>query len=316
MRRGERLCMSDANNTSKDQTQTLNYKVIKDELETVIRFLSNKIERGWPEEYKTIDSAREFFLLTEKVAVNTFFTIVFICADDSKCGDRSKKFSLSIPPLSRTILESLMTVIFVLVDIRKHVRWFYNAGWLEFSEALVRYQRDYGDSPEWSEFISKLEGFVRVQPQVLKLTEDEIKHPKRNIGYWPNPGKMARYLKRHYPQAPSIAFLEYLNDWFYKTLSGQSHLNAPGLTERGGVLADNLLKIALGDNYENAREIKLDQFRKDQIWIAMTLMVSLLSEIEMHFHFGANEKLKYIWGVIIEYSSQAKEVYLKRYSSL
>ena len=293
----------------------IDYGLIKDELISVATAAANKLERDWPQKYSSIDSARVFFVATLRLAINTYKTIIHICADIPDDHRRDKMFCLSIPPLNRTILENLMTVVFVLEDIQKRTQWFYKSGYREWKEALERYKRDYGQALEWKSFIDTMENYVTNQLPGIGLSQKEIDDTKKEINYWPNPGKMAKISESENSNKQTAVFLNYVNDWFYKALSGQSHLNAPGLVQRGMFLAGHDI---MGNYINNADEIieeELEKFRNEQVWLAIILLLALTSEIDMHFKYDLDKRIKYIWGIIIHYNEKAKELYEKRYDN-
>jgi hypothetical protein len=302
-------------NSSKN-ANGLDYNVIKAELNSVFESTANKIEREWPETYAVVDSARELFLLTIRIAINTYNTIVYICADKPEDYRRDRRFSLSVPPLNRTLLETTIMLLLVIEDIPRYTVWFYKSGWLEWKEAYDRYKRDYGNLPEWEDFITKLSYYVDSPPSFLHLSQEETRDPIRNIGYWPNtPGKILKRFQKDHSDSLSISFINYLNDWFYRELSGQTHLNMHGLLERGMYFSKDTFVSLFGDEAEAKMQQEFDKFRNDQIWVAITLMLSMMSEIEAHFHFGLDQKLKYLWGIAASYSGKAKEIYNRRYSN-
>lgn len=300
-----------------ESKDALDYNVIKRELDTLFIAIANKIEREWPENYKTIDSARELILFTVRIAINTFNTITYICADTPADLKRDLKFSLSVPPLNRTLLENVITLLFVLEDIPNHSEWFYKAGWREWKEMLEDYKRDYGSLPEWKAFIDTLSDEIEKGKTRLQLTTDEIDNTKKMIKYWPNPGKMPSLIEKSNPNSSSLTFMKYLNDWFYRELSGQSHLNVHGLVDRGMYFAPmEMKKSVAGDAAEEIFREKLEIFKNNQVWIAITLMMSLVSEIEAHFKFDLAQRVKYLWGVLLNYSDLSKEIYEKRYATV
>lgn len=293
----------------------IDYGLIRDELISVATAASNKLEREWPQKYSAIGSAREFFVATLRLAINTYKTIIYICADNPVDHRRDKMFCLSVPPLNRTILENLMTVVFVIEDIQKRTQWFYKSSYREWKETLEKYKRDYGQAPEWESFIDTMENYVINQLPGIGLSQKEIDDTKKQIKYWPNPGKMAKNSESENSGNQTAVFLSYLNDWFYKALSGQSHLNAIGLVQRGMFLAGRDIMGNYINNAEKIIEEQLDQFRNEQVWLAIILLLALTSEIDMHFKYDLNNRLKYIWGLIIPSNEKAKELYERRYET-
>jgi hypothetical protein len=59
----------------------------------------------------------------------------------------------------------------------------------------------------------------------------------------------------------------------------------------------------------------LDESRSDDVFTTITLVVALLSELEIEFRFGLTDRLKYVWGIIQEYWGEAKDLYTRRYGT-
>jgi hypothetical protein len=63
-------------------------------------------------------------------------------------------------------------------------------------------------------------------------------------------------------------------------------------------------------------EEKLKRYRYAQIGQALTLVLALASEIEVHFEFGLKEQALYVWNLAAPVIFVADEVYRKRYREL
>lgn len=59
----------------------------------------------------------------------------------------------------------------------------------------------------------------------------------------------------------------------------------------------------------------LDKSRSDDVFTTITLLVTLLSELEIEFRFGLSDRLKFLWGIIQEYWGEATDLYSRRYST-
>jgi hypothetical protein len=71
------------------------------------------------------------------------------------------------------------------------------------------------------------------------------------------------------------------------------------------------------DGVERRLDEKIIQFRTTQVWMAVTLLLSLMSEIRVHFGYDLLENnLRFIWTAINGYSDISREVYEERYESL
>ena len=68
---------------SKDK-EALDYRKYSDDLARLFEATANLLEREWPQRYKYIDSARTIFFQSVRIAINTYYTIMFIAADIPK----------------------------------------------------------------------------------------------------------------------------------------------------------------------------------------------------------------------------------------
>jgi len=232
----------------------------------------------------------------------------FVCADKPPEASRKLRYSASVPPLVRTIVDSVFTIIFLLEDLPGRCAWYYKAGWREAKLELDRLTGEYGHLSEWSAWLSQYSSWVDAGRETFQITADEAAYPS-TIPPWPNPGKMPNYGIGRGPLPPTRQFLCYLNDWFYRDLSQQSHLSAHGLMKRGGFLL-------LPESQGNDTERRLAKFRSDQAFTTIILLLALTSEIEAGIRFGLDHRFKYVWGILVGYSEVAKELYERRYSSL
>jgi len=111
--------------------------------------------------------------------------------------------------------------------------------------------------------------------------------------------------------------MEYLDDWLYRELSSLAHAQPLGFMEMSAYFVgkhDLRGLPVLDPESELTDQLKL--FRSKQMWIAMTLLLSLATEIENHFRFSDQRDLKFIWTMFNDYSDIPKEIYNQRYSSL
>ena len=147
-----------------------------------------------------------------------------------------------------------------------------------------------------------------VKPEEVPAVPPLVPIPEKwGIRWWPYPGQM---IGNEQLDPPRRAFLHYLNDWLYRRLSAQSHGSAPGLSTRGAVLVDRL--------WENRgeRDERLEKLKSDGAFTVITLVLTLASEIEREFRFGAvvAEPAKYVWHMLIEHDwGEAAEIYAQRY---
>ncbi len=283
----------------------LDFDLVKQPLDNLLTAMINKADRAWPTHLEKVPGTREIFFFTLNIVHNTYMTIRYICADIPKDPARKLEFAVSVPPLIRTILDSVFTIVFLGEDLPTRCEWYYKSGWHEIREELDRYQIKYVALPGWSKFLKELSDFVDWTRKDWRITSAEAKDPT-SIKWWPNPGKM----KQQTLSKSTGDFLRYLNDWFYRKLSSDSHLSWPGLAKRGSQLAP-----LLDQSYLQHKE-HLEKFKSDCIFTTITLILALLSEVEVQCRFGLHQKIRYIWGIVFQYWEEAKELYDMRYDAM
>jgi len=253
--------------------QGLDFRVIRDPLDTALEALKNLIDREWPKELENVAGARALFLTMLKVAINTYQSVLFLAADLPKESAPPLEFALSIPPLTRSLLDQLFTVIFLSEDLPTRVQWYYKAGWRESKEAYDKFKSKYGDNPEWAKWLSSYGNFQESIRVDWGITDEEVaslkekKEKKKKIKFWPIPTKM-----KQWDLLPENRdFFEYLEAWFYRTLSQEVHLSFPGLVHRGSSL---LLKPGSEERVAN-----LTKWKSRAVATTLTVMLALASEM-------------------------------------
>jgi len=291
------------------------YKLIHETLEKLCVATANLLEREWPAKYK-VDSAREVFFQSVRIATNTYSTIFFIIADVEYYA-RRKVYALSLPPLVRTLFEQLIAFVFLIQDIPKYIPWLFKTGYTERIIQLKHADKYHGTKADWKDYIDELKKQIDLEAKSCQLTAAEIANPRKKIGRWATPGAMLDRLKRDGTATQdTLDYVEYINDWLYRELSGQTHLNVSGITMRGVHFSNDAAKEVFGSNWEEERNEHLEQYRQKQIWLSVILMLAIVSEIEGHFHFGRNQKAREVWGILIKYSDIALDFWETRYSAL
>ncbi len=287
----------------------IDFSVITRPLDSLLAALENKIEREWPVHLAGIRGAHALFLLTLRTSTATYRSVRYLCADKPPDPDRRLEYSVSVPPLNRTILDSIFTVVFVLEDPPSRCDWFFAADWRETRIELERHEAEYGHLPEWRECQTKLRAYSDAGIAIAGVSAAQVAQPS-SIPKWPNPGGMVKHgASSRLPLPSTRAFLKYLNDWFYADLSQQSHLGGSGLMKRAGGLINDYRK-------NPDTEANLRRYKNSQVGQTVSLILVLASEMEAYFNFGLRERLQYVWGVLTPYVGVAKELYERRYASL
>src|SRR5262245_54158652 len=134
----------------------LDFSIIQKDFDTLMKAVELKLEREFPADASTT-GAREVLWLTFKIALNTYRTILYICADTPHEPDRQLVYSVSCPPMVRTQADALFTIVFLLEDLDARAEWYHKSGWREHQELLLRHQAMYGMLVDWQEWLKSVE---------------------------------------------------------------------------------------------------------------------------------------------------------------
>ena len=294
----------------------LDYGLIKDPLLYLFEAIANKLEREWDSRYRHVDSASIMFFQNFRNAINTYNTILYICADIPKDPDRRPIYALSLPPLTRTLFEQLIMFLFLLQDIPAFVPYLFKTGYTELRIELKHCLKYHGAEKHWQPYTTHLKKRIADTEATYALTKREIANPLKTIGRGPTPGVLLQLLRDNRPKSKIIPFIEYLNSWLYRELSGQAHLNILELAQNGAFFSVEQAKAMFGNDWETKREEELEQHRQNQIIIAITTMLAMSTEIEIHFSYDQRQKVKFLWTILNEYSDMTKDFWDTRYAAL
>lgn len=188
----------------------MNYKVVNEDLEKLFEAVANLLEREWDDRYRNVDSARVIFFTSVRIAINTYSTIMYICADTPTDPDRRPVYALSLPPLTRTLFEQLITFLFLIEDIPSHIPYLFRTGYTERKIELAHCVKYHGSDPIWRNYISSLTKQIALEENLFSLTPDEITYSTKKIGRWPTPGIMLNKLREEHPGSAVIPTLNTL----------------------------------------------------------------------------------------------------------
>jgi len=281
----------------------LQFIVIRDELDRLIEALSNLLDREFPKELTSIPGLQPFLLVAILTSKNIYQGIRYLAADLPKDPTRKLEFGLIISPLGRMLADILFSIVFMREDLRSRVEWYHRGGWRELREYYNRNRSEYGSLPEWENWFKQFEDLLERQRVVFGISEEDAANPK-NLPYWPIPSRM---LRDKGLSEKSQRFLQFLNDWLYKELSSDAHVSAAGIMRRHGQL--------LREKDEERKNI-LSKLKSDSTLTVITLLVAICSEINDICHYGREEKLSYLWRILVEYWGEANDLFERRYKEM
>lgn len=295
---------------------SLDAGVFKPVLETLLEKTANSLEREWHPMYRHVPNGCIIFFTRMRITINTYNTILWITADTPPNPLR-KPLLFSVAPLVRTLFEELISTIFILHDVPNLLislnMTAYTELWIERRAA----QKYYDQIPKWQNYIQTLDVKLDNLAKELNLTSAQISNPIKEIGRFPTPGKTVDILKKRYTNSAAIPFMEFINTWMYRTLSGESHLNFKAIQRRGINLTPNVAKQMFGETeYKERLKENFIDYYKEMTWATFTLLLAIISEIEGHFGYQMKDKAKYLWTIFESHSDMAKDFYDLRYKQL
>lgn len=206
--------------------------------------------------------------------------------------------------------------MFLLHDVPNYIPYLFKSGykerWLELQFQLKYYATD----PAWRETIAGLKEQMRREVDVLGLTPQQIADPDNSFRRWPQPPTMLTILRKQHPKSSAIPFIDFLNDWVYRKLSGQTHLDLSSLMRKGIHFSNEQAGLHFGAEWENRLKEQLDRYCQEQMYLMWSILLSIASEIEAHFHYDLKERALDLWQTLNKYSDYSAEFFQRRYGSL
>ena len=217
-----------------NELEPLDFSVVGDALDYLLKAVGHKLSREWPARYQTLPGARELFVIHIRTARMSYRSALYLGGDIPADTRRLPEFAVSLPLLTRAILDSLFTILFILEDVPARCELFREADYREARLELDRYVSEYGSRPEWQEHLQQFQLACQMGLALTNLTPAQTANPAA-LRRWPTPGKMVTYeVSENAPLSPVHDFMKYLRDFFYIDLSQQAHLGGWGVTKRGG----------------------------------------------------------------------------------
>lgn len=280
------------------------FGLIRDQFDSLRMATGNKLDREWPRSGRlAVEGGRALVLGLYKGAENALNATRFLTADTPPNDARKPEYALAVSPLARSILDVLCSLVFVFGDFESRVRWYYKAGWREVVEETERLRAAYGENSEWQENLSGRDELIERGKVTLDLTPDEASGAAP-VKRWPIPERMLKTLPegtdRH-------LYIRYLIDWFYRTMSQEAHHSWAGLARSYPILVRGHLA-------DDERKHRLEVMRTRQVNTCLTLAMAINTELELELRFGLNERAKYVWAILRDWSDEAREIYDRFYA--
>lgn len=213
---------------------TTSYGEVQQKLQDVATAMANRARRELHGELAAHHGLLPGIVATWiEVSRATFEAGMHLCID-SRID--ALDYFIAVPPLTRTLVDTLFTVVFVFERPGERIAWYVEDGYNDIVRQHERMQDRYGDDPRWADFLKGQGAWVDLHR--ADLDEAALARPDRQRR-WPTPGRMLGDLGRDrspFSDQDRRELLTHLKDWYYGALSGDSHLTYMGMTRRGGAL--------------------------------------------------------------------------------
>jgi hypothetical protein len=286
------------------ELKPFDYTWIRDPLRELLQTIEEQLKREVPEKISDYSGLGFFILIPFRLARQTFDAIAYLCAN--KIGEDPlprPEFAIVVPPLNRSIADSVMSLTFLLENLDERWPWFKRAGWRQSKEQAGRLEEDLGAVPAVKEWLKECKALLDVGRSLSGVTTAEAEN-LREIETWPNPGRMVGYGK----DRPLRTLLRRIDGLFYIDLSQQAHVSYLGVVKRGQHL------LLMDELDSDARREKLKGYASDQVFLTITLMLTLCSVLDERFQLGRDGKIRYLWGLVGQYWEPAKLLHETRYA--
>jgi hypothetical protein len=173
---------------------------------------------------------------------------------------------------------------------------FFKGGWRSAYLELERVRLARGADPSWTGTITRFDAELERMKRRFELTPAELRDPERAIPSWPQLHGLGQRLN-----GERRSYVEYLEAWFYRKLSLETHPTWLGI--------GHLMALLGSETDEEKKLYELEMMRSKHATASLALMLAILTEIEREFRFGELGELKYIWSVLISWDPDVQDYY-------
>lgn len=291
-----------------EEKPPLDFKTISDELDTALTAVSNQLEREWPSGVGGEDS-QVIVIGLFRVSLTSFMATRYLCATVPSDAYRKPEFVITAPPILRSVLDALANIVYLFEDLTRRSDDFSRRGWKEDYDKTQRYFAAYGSDSWWKPYLDQMTSEELRIRTMLGIKNEDVGKLRR----WPTLGAMVSKNEKEPDRVcddDRRALLTYVNDWFYRELSQETHLSPPGLYRRAEVL---LVESRL---WTDEHRDTIDQLRSDIYMVGMMLLMSIASELQNELRLGLAERLVRLWSRLSLHSRMIEELYNFRYWTL
>lgn len=298
LQRKMRGMMSDTAPKKVQGITRIDFAPIKPKLEGLFINIERELERKAKENpgHRCHNQATIFLHVSSLSIYNGYESILWLGSDKEETGKRPKNALLTIPSITRTMIDNLFTVVFMF-DQEKFLPnyvWYAKSSYREGWEELQRYKKDFPQHEDYIKFFEEsLQEYAEGLKQHLQVPDAELSNPS-GLKYWPTLTQ-AIYPRNDtdYNLTPDCKkFFVWLNDWSYRDISQIAHHSAWGVTKIGSFLLRDSLSKEMQDRIGGDG---IERFRFGQIFNAVTALLCFATEINQHYQLNHNADLLQIW---------------------
>lgn len=281
--------------------------VVRKPLKELCAAVENSAEQTFPISLANIRRLQYFVVANIKISQNTWAAARYMCTDNSSDTDLKRGFSITAFPLARTIIESFFSLVLIFDNPTDNIPWYFHSSWRDDYEEHLRRKEKYADQADWKDFLAQREVALLESANGLGINSSAITNLK-SIKRWPNPGQMASPDSKIVRNLERKKLFEYLNDWYYHSLSAASHLSGNRL-----IPAMHLLS---GASVTGTYAFTPELYKSDAVSTVDTLLMAIISECIIEMGLTKANEAKYIWTLLSELSPYTKGLYKLRYQTL
>lgn len=272
---------------------------IRIKLEDLVTAVCNRIDHEQQAWLKSRHGVLPVLLKSAvKVAQAEFRAIVHLVHDPRDGQSPPAELAIVVPPVARTFVDALYTVMFVCDDLPGRGSFYVKSGLASASGYHSRLFGRYGADPQHSQWFQDHQGWIDSHETADKPTVQELQNPKSLR--WPNPGGMRRQMR----STDAQSFMGFVDEWFYRHLSQDAHLTYMGLARNASmVLVDQ-------------PPATLKAFRENMFTTALALFVALLSEVIVEARLPSEaRRVEEVWRYLLPIGSVA-DLWRERYEKV
>jgi len=288
--------------------KTFDFGTIKPQIEGLMFNLERDLKKRM-NAARSHDTARGFLLMRVAALLmkQLYDAIRFLCADEYTKG-RKPEYIFAVPSITRTLLEILLTVMYVGEDFPARSEAYHKCGWREHYEERAKYRNEYSKSPEWKQFFRNFEKSLHAGIKELGITPAEAKDPKE-IKYVPIGQRLIGAMG-----SPNRSYAKWLDNWFYSECSTVAHFTPLSLMKVGMYFLFDVFPEEMRD--EKSQADSMMRFKGLYYMMATIVVTAIASEMEHMFNLGNRDQIVQIWEKMRPMIPDAQEVCHRRYDAL